>query len=241
MSRKRARRAEPVTPELVLRDFELYSDESGVTATVSGAELRDLIGRLARANGFEEGELLGNVSIPAGKPLPCRLIQRLPAGCSWIPDGSGYILAKLARNKTVAGHSFLGDGSSERRDPSYRGGASAAQLALNDEPSSPPRRPTRRARTPGWMAGHSASPQTPDSGERGRYQPVPVRLHRAAALATSATPEAHFGHVVRHVCGHKQCGVVAHFRFGTLGDNEDDEEHHRTHPGCSRECLPCLQ
>lgn len=241
MSKRRRGRSGPVAPGLELRDFELYSDDTGATATVFGEELRDLIGRLARANGFEESELLANVSIPAGEPLPCRIIEHLPAGCSSIADGSGYILAKLGRGRTVRGHSFLGDGSSESADQSYRGVASVATTVLNEGVSSPPRRSIRRPRAPGWLAGHSTSPGTPGSEGEGRSQPVPIRLHRAAALAASATPEAHSSRLVRHVCGHKRCGVVAHFRFGTQDDNERDEEFHRTQPGCSREPFPHVQ
>lgn len=241
MPKRRLGHAPPVAPQLVLRDIELYSDESGVAATVYGAELRELFARLAQANGFHEGELLGNVSIPAGKLLPCRIIQRLPGGCSWIPDGSGYILAKLGRGKTVRGHSFLGDGASETVDPSYRGGTSSAELTINGDVSSPPRKSARRTRAPGWLSGHSTSPGTPGSDGEGCTQPVPVRLHRVAALAASTTPEAHSKHCVRHVCGHKRCGVVAHFRFGTQNENESDEDHHKAHPGTSREALPPVQ
>ena len=158
MSKRRRGRSGPVAPVpgpvpvLELRDFELYSDDTGATATVFGEELRDLIGRLARANGFEESELLANVSIPAGEPLPCRIIEHLPAGCSWIADGSGYILAKLGRGRTVRGHSFLGDGGSESADQSYRGVAGLATTVLNEGVSSPP--PPLHSTTPrAWLAG----------------------------------------------------------------------------------------
>ena len=241
MRKRRLGRAAPAAPQLVLRDFQLYSDESDVTASVHGDELRDLFARLARANGFAEGELLSNVSISAGESLPCRIIQRLPAGCSWIPDGSGYILVKLGRGKTVRGHSFLGDGSSERGDQSYRGAAISGESTPSDDVSSPPRKSTRCSRAPGWLSDHSTSPGTPGTGGEGCTQPVPVRLHRAAALAASSTPEAHSTQLVRHVCGHKRCGVVAHFRFGTQAENERDEEHHRAHPGTCREALPRVQ
>ena len=238
MSKRRRGRADLVTTELALRDFELWSDDSGGTASVFGAELRELFVRLAHSNGFDVGDLLGNMSIPAGKPLPCCIIQRLPDDCSSIFDGSGYILAKLGRGKTVRGHSFLRDGSSEVADASYCG---VAPSACNDDVSSPPRKLSRRSRMPGWLADHSMSPGTPESGEEGRSQPLLVRLHRAAALAASATPETHSTQLVRHICGQKRCGVVAHFRFGTQGDNERDEEYHKTHPGCSRQSLPCVQ
>ena len=238
MSKRRRGCAPSVAPGLVLRDFELYSDDSGVAVTVSGDEVRDLFARLAHANGFEEGELLGNESIPAGKPLPCRIVERLPEGCSWISDGSGYVLAKLGRGKTVVGHSFLGDGSSASTDPDYH---SVANSTLSHDISSPPRKSARSTRAPGWLRGHSTSPETPGSRHEGRTQAVPIRLHRAGALAASATPETDSRLWVRHVCGHKRRGVVGHFRFGTRKQNEDDESYHKTHMGCSREPFPPMQ
>jgi hypothetical protein len=85
------------------------------------------------------------------------------------------------------------------------------------------------------------SPASPDSALAGQSQPLPIRLHRAVALALSNDPDADSKLMVRHICGNKRCAVAAHFRFGTEDENKRDEKHHRVHRGCSREVLPRLQ
>ena len=94
---------------------------------------------------------------------------------------------------------------------------------------------------PSWLKGHSMSPGSPESALAGQSQPLPIRLHRAVALALSTDPDAHSKLMVRHICGNKRCAVAAHFRFGTESENKRDEAHHRVHRGCSREVLPRLQ
>ena len=62
-----------------------------------------------------------------------------------------------------------------------------------------------------------------------------VRLHRAAGLAASRSPESHSQRWMLHICGRKDCMVVAHYRPGDQSANEADKEHHKARPGTSRE------
>ena len=64
MSKRRRGRSGPVAPGLELRDFELYSDDTGATATVFGEELRDLIGRLAHANKSDVSRYVDTLHMP---------------------------------------------------------------------------------------------------------------------------------------------------------------------------------
>ena len=238
MSRKRSVTTGPSVRELKLNDFELYDTESGVHAVVSGHELRAAFSRLADLNGFILSDLLANNPIPAGKPLPCRIATTLPEKLGWFFEDSGYIMLKMHRAATVVGHSFLGREASASADASYSG---AAPSRLEIDATSPPRTRKRPAEPPSWLQEHSMSPGTPDLGQEGRTQPLPVRLHRAAALSVSGCPECDGKLILRHICGNKRCMVVAHFRPGTQAENSDDRDYHKTMLGCSREKHPCLQ
>ena len=238
MRRKRAETTARPPPQLVLRDFELCDSVSGVSAPVFGEELHACFDHLAKCNGFSVDKILANQSIPRGMSLPCCVARRIPKGVGSLDDQSGYILVKLRRGRTVVGHSFLGTEASSSADPEYR---ADARISHGSDVSSPPRARRRHAGPPDWLQDHSTSPGTPGSEAEGRTQPVLVRLHRAAALAASARPEADSKRWVRHICGNKRCLVVSHFRFGTQEQNERDEEYHETHPGCSREQHGSLQ
>ena len=247
MSKRRLERAPPVTHQLVLGDFDLFDSRSGVEVTVHASELVGCFGQLARANGFKLHDLLVNSGVSSTvKPLECRVVTRLPKpkGSGWSFDDSGYIALKLKQSSTVRGHTFLGSADDQDDNFEMRLSRSSrdSSRSLHDfgQCSSPPRK-RRSVGSPTWLSGFSLSPGTPSCERAGESQPLPIRLHRAAALALSTDPHADSRLVVRHICGHKRCAVAAHFRFGTEVDNKRDEEHHCVHPGCSRQVLPCLQ
>lgn len=245
MRKRRLGRASPDAPQLALSDFELFDDRSGVAVTVHAQELKSCYEQFARANGFQLPDLLGNFDISSTvEPLECRVVTSLPAQSGWSFDDSGYISLKLKRSRTVRGHTFLGgggsaaDGDSEFRMRLSR--SSRSYLHNTAQPSTPPRK-RRSVGPPSWLEGHSMSPASPDSALAGQSQPLPIRLHRAVALALSNDPDADSKLMVRHICGNKRCAVAAHFRFGTENENKRDEKRHRVHRGCSREVLPRLQ
>ena len=246
MRKKRVGRASRVASQLALSDFELHDDRSGVAVTVHARELKYCLRQLARANGFKHGDLLANVGASSTvQPLECRVATCLPAESGWSFDDSGYISLKLKESSTVRGHTFLSsEGSAhDDRDGDFRPSLSRstrASLQSADQISSPPRQ-RRSVGPPAWLEGHSQSPGSPASAQAGQSQPLPMRLHRAVALALSTDPIADSKLLVRHICGNKRCAVAAHFRFGSEGDNKADEAHHRVHPGCSREVLSPLQ
>jgi len=245
MSKRRLGRAPPVTSQLVLSDFDLFDARSGVEVTVHSQELMDCFGQLARANGFKLHDLLVNSGVSSTvKPLECRVATRLPKGGGWGFDDSGYIALKLKQSSTVRGHTFLG--SADDRDGNFemrlsRSSRESSRSLHSSGPCSSPPRKRRSVGSPSWLSDYSHSPGTPSSERAGESQPLPIRLHRAVALALSTDPHADSRLMVRHICGQKRCAVAAHFRFGTEIDNKRDEEHHRVHPGCSRQVLPCLQ
>lgn len=245
MRKRRIGSAPRATSQLVLSDFELYDDRSGVAVTVHARELKDCFRQLARANGFKLGGLLGNVGTSSTlQPLECLVVTRLPAGSGWSFDDSGYISLKLKESSTVRGHTFLGNAGNARDrddDLQLRLSRSARCSLQSADPNSSPPRQRRSVGPPAWLDGHSLSPGSPASALVGQSQPLPIRLHRAVALALSADPTADSKLLVRHVCGNKRCAVAAHFRFGSEDDNKADEAHHRVHPGCSRQVLSPLQ
>ena len=245
MRKRRVGRTSRVASQLVLSDFELHDDRSGVAVTVHARELKDCFRQLARANGFKQGDLLANVGASSTvQPLECRVVTCLSAGSGWSFDDSGYISLKLKDSSTVRGHTFLGDGgNAPDRDGDFQprlSRSTRASLESAGQISSPPRQ-RRSVGPPSWLEGHSLSPGSPASAQAGQSQPLPIRLHRAAALALSTDPDGDSRLWVRHICGNKRCAVAAHFRFGSEEDNKADEAHHRVHPGCSREVLSPLQ
>ena len=104
---------------------------------------------------------------------------------------------------------------------------------------------------------HSAHREQPDRGRPQKYalnqvlarhktfvgctQPVQIRLHRLAFLASCGDLEATSGLQIRHICGNKACAMVSHFRAGTTTANSADREYHKSRKGRSRESFPPLQ
>ena len=238
LRRMRPERSPTGTSQLVLHDFELCSNESSGSGVITGREISAYFVALADVNGFDPTDLLANVAISKGAVLPCRLATKLPAGCSWMDEGSGYIMAKFKCGATVRGHSFLGSEGSASSDPGYVGTA-PSRLGLST--GSPPRTRRRPASLPAWMKDHCTSPESPESARLDRTQPLLYRLHRATALATSASPETDSQLVARHICGNKRCLVAAHYRFGTVNENENDKKFHKSQLGRSPHDFPPLQ
>ena len=237
--RRLSKRTAGLDPEMVqLHDFELYDDGSGVSVVVFGAELTDVATALAHSNGFTVGELLSNEAIPADIPLSCCMVEKLPKARGWSIDASGYVLVKLKRSPTMAGHSFLGSTRASDADRDYAGTSTDERCPQIFEALSPQPRKRRCLTRPEWLQSFSMSPGSPDSEVAGCSHPLPIRWHRAAALSLSSDLAADCGLVVRHICGNKRCAKVSHFRFGSQSDNEKDEAYHKVNPSCSREAFP---
>lgn len=202
--------------------------DNNVDISLQDRELTQWYKALAKANGHAYSDLVANDEIFPTVPLECRIIDRFPVGSGFLDRAGGYIVAKIRGSSTAVGHSFWGDGTSEATDPDCP--PPRRKTGEIPEPASPRRAPPRVSR-PTSMA---EAPLTPNSRE-GDVSPMLIRLHRAAAMAATATPEMdskQWG--VLHICGNKNCGVVGHFRPGTRMDNEADEKHHLKHPGTSR-------
>ena len=155
-------------------------------------------------------------------------------------DSAGYLLVKLKGSFVPRAHSFLrdaGDDDSDYEPPRER----KRRLPASCHDSGTPQR-ARRACRPRVCSGEATdpSPASPQD-EVGCNQPVQIRLHRAAYLATCADPEAASGLQVRHICGSKKCAVVSHYRLGNATDNKDDEDYHKSSYGCSRERHDAVQ
>lgn len=149
-------------------------------------------------------------------------------------------MIKLKRSSTMAGHSFLGNARTADADQDYAGTGTCGRREQIFEAVSPQARKRRRLEPPGWLKGFSRSPGSPGSELAGLTHPLPIRWHRAAALALSPDPAADSGLVVRHICGNKRCCKVSHFKVGSQRENAADETFHRAHPRCSREAYPEL-
>lgn len=224
--------AEPPTvlASLTFNGVEYY--DNNVAVQLKSRELTQMFKALASANGHAYSSLMANDKILPNVPLNCCLIKTLPAGFSSM---NGYIVAKIRGSTTAVGHSFWSDGTSEESDLSFV--PPRVKSSAHREPGSPRRSPARDS-APKCMA---EAPLTPTSME-GSTQPMPILLHRAAALAASGQPDKDskmYG--VLHICGNKNCGVVGHYRPGTRGNNEADEDHHGRHPDTSRRSHPRLQ
>ena len=87
----------------------------------------------------------------------------------------------------------------------------------------------------------SQSPGSPESEWAGSTQPVPIRLHKAAYLASCRDPAATKGLEIRHICGNPRCGVVSHFRAGTKAENDHDKDYHQEQRGRSWQSFPPIQ
>ena len=232
----RARRKRSRGVGLIRFDDVQYSGADGThddRVVVHGNELTSLFSALADAHECTVDDLCGNVGIPAGEELPCWLLTAKPPGWVFTTDSEGYICVKLRESRIPRGHSFLGDGTGSN-SVEWEGSANAAQTARCDPTRSPPSRPRRLRQAPSWLAGHSTSPGSPAIDAAGT-QEYTVRLHRAAGLAASLSPESHSQRWMLHICGRKDCTVVAHYRPGDQSANEADKEHHKARPGTSRE------
>ena len=139
----------------------------------------------------------------------------------------------------MVGHSFISDGSSGIDDPDFQPNSKSKRLKVEDSRGDGSLRRNRaRACAPTMLRD---APDTNGSAV-GKRQCVPFRLHRAAALAASLSPDKDsncWG--ILHVCGRKNCGVVAHYRPGSREDNEADEDYHLQWMGRSRKYHPPLQ
>jgi len=223
--------------QVIFRDFEWFDERTQVSVVVHGQELHELYTAMAKANDVPVAKLLSNSSIEVGERLKCHEITRKPRKWSWMPDSGGYLQPKLKQSCTSVGHSYLG----EACDDEYRQRKRAAPSASADEPSpsSPPQR-TKRARRapPQWLEDCSLSPGSPNSESAGLTQPVAIRLHKAAFLASCSNPEAYHGLEIRHICGNTRCGVVSHFRAGSKRQNELDKQYKRGQASYSPESFP---
>lgn len=210
-----------------------------VKLVVLGQEVQEVVSALAIHNGFAPAELLADVEISAKKRLPCCILSKLPPNYSFIPDDSGYLVPKFRKVRSVVGHSFVSDGSSSYADPDFQPiNSKAHHFATTSRGPASDRGSKKRKCAPLSL---KEDPITGGSSV-GKSQAVPFRLHRAAALAASLTPDEDakcWG--ILHICGRKNCGVVAHYRPGSRHDNEEDEKYHRRARGCSRKRYPPLQ
>ena len=222
-------------------DFDWYCERSGVSVVVHAEELNELYGAMAKLNGAPLEALLANSDIKAGQQLRCYEITRKPRKWGWLPNSDGYLQPKLKQSCTPVGHSYSGDGL----DGDHRQRKRAVPSASADEPSpSSPPQGAKRARkmTQRWQKWQERqSPGSPESECAGSTQPVPIRLHKAAFLASCGNPQAAKGLEIRHICGNPRCGVVSHFRAGTKRENERDKEYHEQHRGYSRQSFPPIQ
>ena len=235
-SRKRVAVPVGITPQLIaLHDVAVGDADGREVILINGAELTGLFHDLASTHGWQVSDLLANCSIEAGIKLPCCLVRELPDATHWFPSESDYIIAKLRRVPVVAGSSYVKlDGA----DPDYPGrGCTRSKRAAFPQaaPESPPRRSRRAPVMPKRVSECSRSPDTPGGVSKGCTQPRLVNLHRAAALSACKDPSAQNMDVIRHICGHSKCAVIAHFRPGSLLENELDKVHHTSHPSHARQ------
>ena len=219
---RRTTGTEKASPALTAFQDVHYYDEN-VNVPVGGRQVQATFEAIASLHDWPISDLLGNVAVPARTPLPCRIITRLPAGCTSMDGHSGYIHVKFKESATVRGHGFTGDID---RSPDY------VPPPTKKRKEHRPREPISPKRTRMNYHTSDTSPDSPESAV-GKTQPTPVRLHRAAALAVSQDPEADSAMWILHVCGRKNCAVVAHYRPGTPGENEDDENYHKRRRGSS--------
>lgn len=229
-------------PALVtLHDVARVGDEDGEETAASAEELLEHFYALAAANRWPAGALLANSSIQAGKRLRCRLVRRLPDHTCWMFHSSGYIVAKMRRTPVVAGRSYT---RAAVADPVYRGAPTThtqPSAPTQVSPESPPR-PKRASRSlEERFPEFTTSPDTPGGAAKGCTQPTLIAWHKVAALAACNGPSARKAHVIRHICGNRECAVLSHFRPGSTRANDLDRDYHRSHRGCSRESFPPLQ
>ena len=214
------------------KDFSYY--ERGREVKVSGAEIMEQYELLAEVNKVPLAALLDNRAIRKGERLRCVSLRLNAQGKPWMPDSSGYLMLKLKSNPTFRGVSFVGQPLASPYVPPRR-----ARMKKRRD-SCAPQTPSRRSQRPKMGTNKrtdfcydSASP----GGQEGVDSPVLIRLHRAAGLAATpcpASPPTPSQRDFLHICGVKNCGVVAHFRPGTEADNCLDRSFHRRRPGHAR-------
>ena len=246
MRRQKRRKAPARVVMVELRDFELFSERSGVTVTIHARELREHFDELARVNGHTPEQLLANDSIPAGRPLRCCIIRRIPKVCGSL--GGEYINLKMRESRVAVGHSFCGTSApdSNYSPPARQRGSGQLRSYPQESHSScddtsTPRIGKRQTRPPKHLDIFSMSPGSPGGDDAGHSSWTPGTLHRLSSLAASGDPGAVAKLWIRHICGEARCGVISHFRPGSRSDNEEDEKYHLAHPGCSREAFAPLQ
>lgn len=223
-------------------DFDWFDERTKVAVTVHGNEVQNLFQALAKCNGVPVKTLLENSKIEAGMPLQCCEVHHLPQEWSWQLDYAGYLLVKLRQSFVPRGHSFAGNGDqaddSDYVQPKRR--KRSGPTTSSCEPSTPQR--AQRAARPreASKVRVESSPGSPQDVV-GCTQPVQIRLHRLAFLASCGDLEATSGLQIRHICGNKACAMVSHFRAGTTTANSADREYHKSRKGRSRESFPPLQ
>lgn len=218
---------------LIFNDITYH--DNNISVSLPSRELTRLFKALASSNGHAFSDLMANEDILPNVPLHCCLIETLPTGFSFWGCKAGYIVAKVRGSTTAVGHTFWGNGTCEERDPTF---VPPRRKRSQNRESELPRRSPARASAPTSMAEEILEPNP----TVGSTQPMPILLHRAAALAVSGQPDKDSNmHGVLHICGNKNCGTVGHYRPGTRPDNEADEEHHGRHPNTSRRPYPPLQ
>ena len=198
---------------------------------VHGDELHGLFQELASVHHVDTADLLGNVSIGENEPLSCILKVQQPSGWSFRKDSEGYICLKLRKSRIPVGHSLQGyacDGGEWTEDNSPAAQVISQGAEMGDQTSTP-LRDKRQRRAPNPYGEWSTSPGSPGDDHAGT-QEYTVRLHRAAGLAASKDPESDSKRPMLHICGNKDCMVVAHYRSGTESDNEADKVHHQGQP-----------
>lgn len=226
--------ARPRAESVVFSDFEWKDPRTGVSVVVHGEEVHSIFEGLAECNGVPVSALLQNSNIVAQVPLTCPRISRLPPEWSWQVDSEGYLLLKLRQSSVPRGHGFLGDGD-DGSDYELPKSHKRQQSASSGEHSTPQRSPRAKRQRACLAVAPALSPASPEDDSVGCNQPVQIRLHRLAILASSADKEAASQLQIRHICGRKRCAVVSHFRLGDHDANQQDKAEHKSRIGCSRE------
>ena len=231
--------AEPVS----FGDFDLYDEETGVSARVCASELQAVYQDIAAAVGVPMATLLANSSTQANTKLTCHLVPRESRPGKWSYDSAGYVMLHLKESSTMREHSFLAGESRRDHDfvPPSRG---SKRSSLAPQPATSPQRRQRRSTAQSSYCEDcdDTSPESsPASAKAGCTQPLMIRLHRAAFLATCDDPQAFSGVLIRHICGNCRCAVISHLRAGNVDDNTKDRSHHKRQRCSSWEGFPAPQ
>jgi len=243
------RRQAPATgagaaPEAVsFRDFDLFDEITGVSARVYASEMQAVYRDIAATAGVPMATLLANSSTQANTKLTCHLVPRGSRPGKWSFDSAGYVMLHLQESSTVRGHTFLGGESRGDVDfvPASRGSKRPSRTCEHASPPQLRRRASAAQHSYCEDSPGSGSELSPASAKAGCTQPLMIRLHRAAFLATCDDPKAYSGMVIRHICGNCRCAVVSHLRAGDSDQNTMDREHHRRQRGSSWEAFPAMQ